>query len=105
MNFDGILVVLLCMEIGFWCFNVDICKVDVLMVVLEGWVEVWIGNIDGVKIELVIDVVVCIEEVLVFYIGGQCFYGQVEGDLLWIFDWVIVDVFLQFYMWVCFKRF
>ena len=104
MNPDGPPAAPLRMETGFWRPNVDTRKVDVLMAAPEGWAEVWTGNIDGAKIELVTDAVARTEEALVPYTGGQRLYGQVEGDLLWTFDRATVDAPLQPYMWARLKR-
>ena len=104
MNPDGTPAAPLRMETGFWRPNVDTRKIDVLMVAPEGWAEVWTGNIDGAKIELVTDAVARTEDALVPYTGGQRLYGQVEGDLLWTFDRATTEAPLQPYMWARLKR-
>ena len=78
----------LAMESGFWRPQPD-GTVEVTMAHPTGIVEIWMGRIDGAKVELSTDIVartVTAKE----YTSAQRLYGLVEGELLWAMDMTAV---------------
>lgn len=71
-------------ETGYWRPQPG-GDVEVLLAHPTGFVEVWLGSIDGAKVELHTDAVVrtsTAKEVT----AGHRLYGLVEGDLMWAYD-------------------
>jgi len=78
----------LAMESGFWRPQPD-GTVEVTMAHPTGIVEIWMGRVDGAKIELSTDIVartVTAKE----YTAAQRLYGLVDGELLWAMDMTAV---------------
>jgi hypothetical protein len=90
---EGAKVRPLAQETGYWRPQPD-GKLEVLLAHPTGFVEIWLGAVDGAKIELSTDVVARTETAKV-YTAGHRLYGQVEGDLLWAYDMAAVDQPLQ----------
>lgn len=90
------------METGFWRPQDD-GTLEVVMCHPEGYSEVWVGKVEGAKVELATDAVAR-TATAPGYTGGQRLYGQVEGDLLWTFDRATTEHTLQPYMWARLKR-
>jgi hypothetical protein len=59
-----------------------------------GFVEIYVGEVDGAKIELQTDVVARTDSAKP-YTAGHRLYGLVDGELLWAFDMAAVDQPLQ----------
>ncbi len=71
-------------EQGYWRPLPD-GEVEVLLAHPTGFAEVWVGRVDGARVELVTDVVArtgTAKEVT----AGHRLYGLVDGDLLWAYD-------------------
>ncbi len=71
-------------ETGFWRPQPG-NAVEVLLAHPTGVVEVYVGTVDGAKVELRTDVVARTESAKE-YVAGHRLYGLVEGDLLWAYD-------------------
>ncbi|MGL4831985.1 MAG: FABP family protein [Propionibacteriaceae bacterium] len=91
------------MESGFWRPDLD-GNVEAVISSADGYVANWYGKIEGAKIELVTDSVICPQSAKMPFIGGQRLYGQVEGDLLWTFDMATSDTALAPYLWARLQR-
>lgn len=74
--------------------------IEVLLVYVDGVFELYIGEINGLCIDIGLDVVVCSVGVKV-YIVFLCMYGFVEGYLLWVWDIVVFGILLCLYVLVC----
>ena len=83
----------LAQETGYWRPQPD-DALEVVLVHPTGYAEIWLGEIDGAKIELRSDVVARTESAKA-YTAGHRLYGLVEGDLMWAFDMAAVGVPLQ----------
>ena len=59
-----------------------------------GFVEIYLGEVDGAKIELRTDVVARTETAKE-YTAGHRLYGLVEGELMWAYDMAAVGQPLQ----------
>ena len=81
------------METGFWRPQPD-GSVEVLLSHPTGYVEVWLGAVDGPKVELRTDVVARTETAKEVSAGHRL-YGLVDGDLLWAYDMAAVGQPLQ----------
>lgn len=88
----------LTMETGFWRPGAD-ASLECVLTSPEGWVDVWVGRIEGVKIEMRTDLVARTATAGVTYTAGQRLYGNVEGDLMWTFDRATADVEMHPYLW------
>jgi hypothetical protein len=75
-------------ESGFWRMQPD-KHVELLLSHPTGFVEIYLGEVDGAKIELRTDLVARTETAKE-YTAGHRLYGLVEGDLLWAFDMAAV---------------
>lgn len=71
-------------EAGFWRPRPD-GEVEVLLAHPTGFAEVWVGTVEGAKIELQTDVVARTSSAK-SVTAGHRLYGLVEGDLLWAYD-------------------
>lgn len=91
------------METGFWRPGDD-GDVEVVLTNPQGWAEIWVGKIQGAKIELTTDLVARTTTAAEQYTGGQRLYGNVESDLMWAFDRATTEVELQPYMWARLTR-
>jgi len=83
----------LAVESGFWRPRPDL-GVEVLLAHPTGFVEIYLGRVEGTKIELRTDVVARTASAK-DYGAGHRLYGRVEGDLLWAYDMAAVDQPLQ----------
>jgi hypothetical protein len=90
---DGTEVRPLAQETGYWRPGDD-GALEVLLAHPTGFVEIWLGTVDGAKVELTTDVVARTESAKT-YTGGHRLYGLVEGELMWAFDMAAVDQPLQ----------
>lgn len=91
------------METGFWRADGE-GGVELVLASPEGWAEVWVGQIDGAKIELRTDAVARTATADVAYTAGHRLYGNVDHDLMWAFDRATTDEELQPYLWGRLKR-
>jgi hypothetical protein len=99
---DGNQVRPLAQETGYWRPQPD-NKVEVLLAHPTGFVEIYLGEIDGAKIELSTDVVARTESAKV-YTAGHRLYGLVNGELLWAYDMAAVDQPLQSHISATLRR-
>jgi len=99
---DGNQVRPLAMETGFWRPQPE-NEVEVLLAHPTGSVEIWLGEIDGPKVELRTDVVARTRTAK-DYTAGHRLYGLVEGDLLWAYDMAAMDEPLQPHLSARLKR-
>jgi THAP4-like, heme-binding beta-barrel domain len=81
---DGVRVRPLAREAGFWRPQPD-GDLEVVLAQAEGYAEVWIGTVDGPRIDLQTDVVARSASAPE-YTAGRRLYGLVEGDLAWAYD-------------------
>jgi len=63
-----------------------------------GFVEIWLGTVDGPKLEMSTDAVARTSTAKE-YVAGHRLYGLVEGDLLWAFDMAAMGQELQPHLW------
>jgi len=89
-------------ETGFWRPQPD-NQVELLLSHPTGFVEIWLGEIDGAKIELRTDLVARTATAKE-YTAGHRLYGLVEGDLLWAFDMAAMGQPLQSHLSARLKR-
>lgn len=80
-------------ETGFWRPQPDL-GVEVLLAHPTGVVEIYLGSIEGARIELRTDMVARTESAKE-YTAGHRLYGRVDGDLMWAFDMAAVGQPLQ----------
>jgi hypothetical protein len=90
---DGNQVRPLAMETGFWRPQPD-HEVEVLLAHPTGYAEIWVGQVDGQKVELGTDVVMRTRTAK-DYTAGHRLYGLVEGELLWAYDMAAMGQPLQ----------
>ncbi|MDQ1628937.1 MAG: hypothetical protein QOI54_2681 [Actinomycetota bacterium] len=83
----------LAQETGYWRAQPE-GRLEVLLTHPSGYVEIWLGEADGAKIELSTDVVARTETAKP-YTAGHRLYGLVDGELLWAFDMAAVGQPLQ----------
>lgn len=92
----------LAQETGYWRPQPD-DKLEVLLAHPTGFVEIYVGETDGAKIELRTDVVARTETAK-SYAAGHRLYGLVDGQLLWAFDMAAVDQPLQAHISATLRR-
>lgn len=90
---DGARLEALAAETGYWRPQAD-GGLEVVMAHPMGYVEIWVGRVDGAKIELRTDLVARTESAKE-YSAGHRLYGLVEGDLMWAYDMAAVGQPLQ----------
>jgi THAP4-like, heme-binding beta-barrel domain len=90
---DGTPLQPLATETGFWRPRPE-RRLEVLLAHPTGYVEIWLGEIDGTKIELRTDVVARTESAK-DYSAGHRLYGLVDGELLWAYDMAAMGQPLQ----------
>lgn len=83
----------LAQETGYWRPQHD-GRVEVLLSHPVGYAEIWLGQVDGTKIELHTDVVARTETAKP-YTAGHRLYGLVESELMWAFDMAAMGQPLQ----------
>jgi THAP4-like, heme-binding beta-barrel domain len=92
----------LAMETGFWRPQPG-GKVEVLLAHPSGITEIYLGDVDGTKIEMVTDMVArtsSAKEVR----AGHRLYGLVGGDLAYVYDMAAVGQELQSHLSAQLKR-
>jgi THAP4-like, heme-binding beta-barrel domain len=73
-------------ERGYWRMAADEpAGVELTLAHPTGVVEIWLGTVDGAKVELQTDVVAR-TSTAPDVSAGHRLYGRVEGDLLWAYD-------------------
>jgi THAP4-like, heme-binding beta-barrel domain len=80
-------------ETGFWRPQ-PTGEVEVLLAHPTGFVEVWLGEVDGAKVELRTDLVARTDSAKEVTAGHRL-YGLVDGDLMWAYDMAAVGQPLQ----------
>jgi nitrobindin-like protein len=92
----------LAMETGFWRTQPG-GKVEVMLAHPTGIVEIYLGEIDGTKIEMATDVVAATESAKEVR-GGRRLYGMVGADLAYAYDMAAVGQALQAHLSARLKR-
>jgi len=100
---DGRPIKFLGMETGFWRPKEN-GEIEVLMAHPEGVAEVYIGTVDGGKIELRTDMVARTVSADIPVTGGHRLYGHVDSDLMFAYDRGTTDFEMQPYVWARLKR-
>jgi hypothetical protein len=90
---DGVPGRPLASESGFWRPRPG-GEVEMMLSHPTGFAEIWVGTVEGAKVELHTDVVARTESAKE-YTAGHRLYGLVEGELLWAFDMAAVGQELQ----------
>jgi hypothetical protein len=83
----------LAMETGFWRPQPD-REVELVLAHPTGIVEIYVGEVDGAKVELRTDVVARTRTAKE-YAAGHRLYGLVNGELLWAYDMAAMGESLQ----------
>jgi hypothetical protein len=78
-------------------------RVEVVLAHHTGFAEVWYGQAEGGKLEIVTDAVARTETAKE-YVGGKRLYGNVEGDLLYAYDMAAMGQELQPHLWARLRR-
>jgi len=91
------------METGFWRPKAD-GGIEVVIVHPEGIAEVYVGTIDGAKIELTTDLVARTVTAEVEATGGHRLYGNVDSSLMFTYDRGTTECDLSPYVWATLKR-
>ena len=99
---EGQMVRPLAQETGYWRPRPD-GEVEVLLSHPTGYVEIYVGTVDGPRIELHTDVVARTESAKP-YTAGTRLYGLVEGDLMYAYDMAAMDQPLQSHLSAQLKR-
>jgi len=99
---DGNLARPLAMETGFWRPQPE-KNVEVLLAHPTGYAEIWLGEVDGAKVELRTDLVARTSTAKE-YTSGHRLYGLVEGDLFWAYDMSAMGQPLQSHLSARLKR-
>ncbi len=89
-------------ETGYWRTRPN-GQLEVLLAHPTGFVEIWLGTVDGPKIEIKTDLVARTESAKE-YTAGHRLYGLVEGDLLYAFDMAAMGQPLQSHLSARLKR-
>jgi nitrobindin-like protein len=92
----------LAMETGFWRPQPE-GKVEVMLAHPTGIVEIYLGEIDGTRIEMATDVVAATESAKEVR-GGRRLYGMVGADLAYAYDMAAVGQALQPHLSAQLKR-
>jgi hypothetical protein len=79
-------------ETGFW--RPKETGLEVLLAHPTGYVEIYLGTVDGARIDLATDVVARTETAKE-YTAATRMYGLVSGDLMWVMDMAAVGQPLQ----------
>ncbi len=90
---EGAFVRPLATESGFWRPQPE-GALEVTLSHPTGFTEIWIGTVEGPRIELRTDVVAR-TATSKEYTAGHRLYGLVEGDLAWAFDMAAVGQTIQ----------
>jgi hypothetical protein len=89
-------------ETGYWRPQPD-GTLEVTMAHPTGFAELWIGHVDGAKVEISTDVVVRTATAKE-YTAGHRLYGLVEGELMWAYDMAAMGQPLQAHLSARLKR-
>ena len=89
-------------ESGYWRPQPD-GQVEVLLTHPTGYAEMWLGEVDGPRVELRTDVVARTTSAKE-YTSGHRMYGLVDSDLLWAFDMAAMGQPLQPHLSASLKR-
>ena len=92
----------LAQETGYWRPEAD-GSLELVLSHPTGFVEIWVGQADGAKIEIHTDAVARTATAKE-YTAGHRLYGLVDGDLLWAFDMAAVGQPLQPHLSATLKR-
>jgi hypothetical protein len=79
-------------EVGFW--RPKETGLEVLLAHPTGYVEIYLGQVDGPRIEIATDVVARTETAKE-YTAAKRMYGLVGGDLMWVMDMAAVGEPMQ----------
>jgi hypothetical protein len=79
-------------ETGYW--RPKETGLEVLLAHPTGYVEIYLGQVDGARIDLATDVVARTETAKE-YTAAKRMYGLVNGDLMWVMDMAAVGQPLQ----------
>lgn len=90
---DGTPVRPLARESGYWRPRPE-GRLEVTMAHPTGFAEIYVGTVEGAKIELSTDIVARTESAKE-YTAGHRLYGLVEGELLWAYDMAAMGQPLQ----------
>ena len=93
LDTDGARVRPLASESGYWRPRPE-GALEVLLAHPTGFVEIWVGEVSGAKVELRTDLVARTTSAKE-YTAGHRLYGLVEGELFWAFDMAAVGEPLQ----------
>jgi hypothetical protein len=99
---DGAIGAPLATETGYWRPQPD-GKLEVLLAHPTGFVEVYLGEISGTRIDLATDAVVRTESAKE-YTAGRRLYGLIGADLGWAYDMAAVGQPLQSHISAQLKR-
>ncbi|MCL2736746.1 MAG: FABP family protein [Propionibacteriaceae bacterium] len=91
------------METGFWRPKAD-GEIEVVIVQPEGVAEVYVGRIEGAKIELTTDLVARTVTSEIPATGGHRLYGNVESDLMFTYDRGTTEHEVQPHLWARLAR-
>jgi hypothetical protein len=91
------------METGFWRPKAN-GEVEVVIAHPEGVAEIYLGKIEGAKIELTTDVVARTVTADIPLSGGHRLYGNVESDLMFAYDAGTTEYPIQPYLWARLRR-
>ncbi len=80
-------------EVGFWRPQPD-GDVEVLLTHPTGFVEIYVGTVDGPRVHLQTDLVARTKTAKE-YTAATRMYGLVDGDLMWVMDMAAVGQPLQ----------
>lgn len=89
-------------ETGFWRPRPN-NDLELVLAHPTGIVEIWLGEIEGAKIEMRTDVVARTSSAKE-YTAGHRLYGLVDGDLLWAFDMAAMGQPMQSHISARLKR-
>jgi hypothetical protein len=89
-------------ETGYWRPQPD-GSLEVTLAHPTGFAELWIGQIDGAKVEISTDVVIRTATAKE-YTAGHRLYGLVEGELMWAYDMAAMGQPLQAHLSARLKR-
>ncbi len=78
-------------------------KVELLLSHNTGFVEIWYGEADGGKLDLITDAVARTETAKEVT-AGKRLYGNVDGDLLYAYDMAAAGEALQPHLWARLQR-
>jgi hypothetical protein len=79
-------------EVGYWRPKEE--QLEVLLSHPTGYVEIYVGQVEGARVDLSTDVVARTETAKE-YTAAKRMYGLVNGDLLWVMDMAAVGQPLQ----------